>query len=310
MNIDYTVMSSKVIGAAAKRLKVEVKGDLVTKANALGEHFKKTAAKAKTDLYACTACGGLSDEDWPKCPYCGGNMEDDEEKPNDTPAVALASGFLAKENIIETSGEELATIADLDESVKKIAELKSSAAGSIWELGQAIRHNFERELWKLRMKGGKVAHTNYKKFCTDELDMSHTMAFNLMEVARQFSKQDIESVGVTKLSILARVEDPKKRAELLAAAKGGATVREIDEKVKDTKLKGEKAQPVDGPVTFVARTGPVQSFPMKRAADGEPATRIEAGIWCEEEHENGVVSAYSVEVEGELVVLRINRYRG
>lgn len=314
MKTDYTVMSAKVIGASAKKLGVKVAGDIVAKHHALAEHFKKEGGSGRA-LFECTSCGGLSTEDWTKCPYCDGVLDDEQEV---AASVMLSAAKLevteeAGPNgeavvTIEATGEEVFTVADLDASVKSITDRKASAQSSVWELGEAIRDNYERGLWKLRLKeGGKVAYTNYKRFVEAELSMSHTMAFNLMTVAKQFSREDVVAIGPTKLSIIAKVEDPEARGRLLEGARNGASVRETREAA--AKENGEGGEAGEA-VTFVARTGPVLSIPMKRESDGEDATRLEVGVWAEEEHDNGVVSAYSVEVEGESVVLRINRYRG
>lgn len=302
MKTDYTVMSVKVIGASAKKLGVEVKGDVVSKHRALAEHFKKIAAKGSS-LYECTSCGGLSTEDWSKCPYCGGTLDDEEES---APYTTAELQVIAKA-AAEESGEIVTTTADLDESVNRIVDRRADAQSSVWELGDAIRDNYDRGLWKLRLKDGKVVYTNWKRFVEAELGMSHTMAFNLMNVAQRFSREDVKALGVSKLSIIAKVEDAAERERLLEGARNGATVRETQAAANGAKE--EEPKPGD-PVSFMVRTGPVQSFAMKRAEDGEVATRVEVGIWAEELHENNVVSAYSVEQENGLVVLKINRYRG
>lgn len=304
MKTDYTVMKVKVIGASAKALGVEVKGDIVNKHHLLTAHFKKLAAKGET-LFECDACGGLATENFQQCPYCGQELDDDE---------AAAQTEAALDDAVENSVVEIVTtaepvteltVAELDASVTAIRFLRKGAEKSLWELGESIRDNHERGLWKLRMKEGKVAYTNYRRFVEAELGMSHTMAYSLIEVATKFTREDVAEVGVTKLAIIAKIEDPEKRSRALEGAKNGASKREV------VAIANEGKEPEPGePVSFMVRSGPILTFPLKRASDGEAATRIEVGLWAEEEHENGVVSAYSVEEENGVPVLRINRYRG
>ena len=125
---------------------------------------------------------------------------------------------------------------DLDKAVTEVSRLKASAATSMWELGSKIGNIHEAQLWKLRTNDdGKSAYRSFEAFCSNELKMSGTQAYNLMDIAKQFTPAQVKELGTTRLKLLMAAPE-EDRSALEKEAKGKST-RQLQKKVKDLREK-------------------------------------------------------------------------
>jgi hypothetical protein len=304
--MNYKSMSDGVLDAAFKKLKLKppTQKTVPAKAAVLKEYFEKNTKRE--DISKCTTCGGLSDANYDVCPYCGdGDVID--------PSVAAAA------TAITTTGTEVEVATkeggyvkinpeDLDNSLAKIRELKRNVERSIWELGIEIKHVHDEELWKARLIDGQPEFKTWKAFCAGVLQMSHTHAYGLIEVASTFTREQVEMIGTAKLKLIVGLPEDK-RAAALAAAEQGASTKEVGALAG----KGPKDTNKDtgDVVTFLARANKKTTLVLLAASGekGKPAQQIADEPWVEEEHENGVVSRYVVKLNKktgnlELVITR------
>jgi hypothetical protein len=304
----YTAMSMGVIDASLLELQIEV-GDAKTvpaKVQLLLKFFKQKKAK----LADCTVCQGSSDEDFPRCPYCGDSTFID---PNEaaSPGVLTEAANTIIENAAPAKPKRVKahlTIKDLDKAVAKANKHKSEAARQCWEFGNAVLKIFDANLWKLRTTAeGAVAYKSFNKFCTDELELSHTQVYRYMSVCKAYDEKTIAEHGPQKLALTVNLpEDERKR--LLAEIKGGASWRELEE---------ERKRVVQN--NAGTRTPPVQTQEQVRGArdvaimvrapksieigllgvnnKGKPAQTLADDPWGEEEHENGVITRYAIKAD-------------
>lgn len=248
------------------------------------------------EMSTCS-CGGESDIRLEQCPFCGDGEVEDEESP--------------EEAVAEAPPTELAkyTEADLDKNVQVIGELKQQAAQAIWELGQSIRENYETELWKLRRTdGGELAYKNWKQFCATELNMSHTHAYSLMDIAAAFTQADIDELGTSKLGLVLKVPEPY-RGKLLEQAKGGASKADLADEVKKLKGKGDPPPKLPPKMSMVVGEGRVD-LPLMKMNSDRPAKRLADKPWAEEELSNDVTVRYLVTTDpkGDLLLV-VERHR-
>lgn len=232
----FTKVSRDHVDDALKRLGVKPRGSTAARVKQLTKKFAEL--NEKQDLFVCDpeegGCGGEFTDDFELCPFCGMADPDDE----DAEAEAGAEdGKSKKAEIVkpEPLPKGLAKFSDkdLDEDVSQIIELKKQTAICMWELGSAIKKNYDREFWKLRRdENGRQVYRNVKQFWAQELGFSHTYCYQLMEIADYFKKNDVKEVGTTKLALILRAPE-KKRASLLKAAKGGASKSDIAKKVRE-----------------------------------------------------------------------------
>lgn len=161
------------------------------------------------------------------------------------------------------------TTKDLDERIERVFKLKSMAALSYWALGKEIGDINEKKLWKLRTSGasGKAKYTSFEAFVEHELRMSSTHAYDLMNVAMHYTKEDVESFGTRKFALILKAP-PDVRPSLEAEVRGGATKSEIAEKVSKARSESGYTSPKKQ-----AKGGKAGAkVKAKKAAAAKPAT--------------------------------------
>ena len=170
-------------------------------------HFRKHTPKSQ--LADCLTCGGVADVQLAVCPYCGDGSEEEGAPLARAPAAPVVSE------------------RTLDVAVARIQALKSDSAGSLWELGSEIKSLYDSSLWKQRTdEKGAPRWRSWGQFCEAELGVGAPYAYKLMDVAQVYSRDQVRSIGATKLHITLQV--PKEHRErLLAGAVEGKTVTEL-----------------------------------------------------------------------------------
>lgn len=264
-------MSKKLHGVAVSKLNIEnVNGALaklgIQPFETLNENVKALVdyfgTRNKEDLVECDNCGGVSSMDFDNCPFCGqgdtppaGVTVREKEAPVEAtvPAEEGKKGKKSKKAVAPATTTALAkvkpakpakviegelapqgTVDDLNTSVVEINLAKGEAAKSHWRIGKLIAENHSRALWKLRLdESGKAKYKSFNSFCESELKISPAHAYNLMDIARAFTEQQVSEFGPAKLGLVLQVP-PEDQPKLLEAA-GSASKRELEKKVKETK---------------------------------------------------------------------------
>ncbi len=291
----YSAMSDGVLDAAIKKLKLKppTQKTIPAKASILKAHFaEKTTAE---DLSECSNCKGDSDINLDACPYCG-----DSEKTGDAGAI-ITTAEVATEAIDQVDS------AELDDAVASFKKKKRNAEASIWELGVEVARIHDGDLWKTRILGGEPQYKTFKAFCGIELGISHTHAYNLIEVAKKFTREQVEEIGVAKLSIIVQLPPDQQAAALNGAA--GTGKRALQQQADAAKGKPGR---VPDTLTIMARADSIAKLVMQGTnSKGKPAKDLADDPWVEEEHENGVISRYQVKMDPKTknIMLLISRRR-
>lgn len=290
-----------VVRAALRAVGHDPPKDIGACVKALAKHFKR--ATPKTRLADCTICGGISDVNLPACPYCG------DVETNEVAAVEV----VARPTVATPADSLPHGVAELNDAVARVVELKRDAALNVWELAQQMVKLSETGLWKLRKdEDGNPRYRTWGLFCTAELGMSATHAYRLCDVARNFTRQQVEAIGTTKLQLALKVP-PEKRSDVIRAAEGGATVAQIAAQVSAT---AEREEPVRGGkrqenVTVAALLGRVEIPLFKSRSHAQRAKAIGEIPRGEERMLNSVKQTFVVtrdEGSGELLLV-IERVR-
>lgn len=281
-----TKIKASVVNMALVEASLAAKGQPVggtdgQKLDRLQAWYQKNTPKAR--IADCSTCGGESDVEEPKCPYCGdGEVADApiiptvpatsgkvalDDPPATPPPPSLPpppprgetlnipppppppSGVVpyrrgaASPNVVETTGGEgvstPVTEEALDEAVRAISDLMVSAADKLWEVGNAIREVFDQSLWTARKnEDGSARYKSWGHFCEVELGISHGHSLKLIDVAREFTREQVRQIGPTKLHITLQVPKGEARDRLLGIA---PTVNKA-ELSKVAKIEVEKAE--------------------------------------------------------------------
>lgn len=234
-NVQMSAVKMTLVEAALGKRGLALGGGDVQKVARLAAWLQTHTPKSK--LADCSTCGGESNVDDSACPFCGDGEVETVPAAPDVPAtsgkVAHAAPAAtpvppaprAVDLVPLNQGETIAgsvvaaTPASLDAAVENIKRLATHAAERLWELGSAIVDVFDRSLWKTRRAAdGTEKYKAWGQFCEAELGISHAYSLRLMDVAREFSREQIARIGATKLSITLTVPKGPERDRLLGIA--------------------------------------------------------------------------------------------
>ncbi len=164
--------------------------------------LKKTGG----EIGQCEKCMALCDLAWPSCPVCGTSYDDDAAEP---PVVE-------PENKIQL-------VEELDTAVVKLKQLVVSSMSNYHQLGRHLIDVFRSGLYKARTEeGGKPKYKSWDEFVETEVGLSGVRSRTIMDVADQFTEEQVIKLGVEKLRIVARF-DAKERDELIEKAETMST---------------------------------------------------------------------------------------
>jgi hypothetical protein len=310
---------------------------------------------AKQHIGDCDYCHGASDVREPVCVFCGtGDDEDDlatsadpviptpppakpekaaKAKRSEAKLVLVDAGAPPVE-IVDRPGSSTTTsisVADLDRNVEQIQALRKDAVVCYWKLGKAIFANFEGRLYTQRTDDtGAPKYKAFNQFVVTELGLSVSHAYALMDVAVNFSESDVLTVGVAKLTLVARLSPEERAGVLQRIRENNMPLSQVAEEVRrlaggkrtdsaavrgggrgfsGDAAAGRAAQSSKSSVTVGLYLGK-QSIPLMRMADPDKnAATLAHDPYCEELHVNGVKTKYRI-IKGDVgLVLLITRTR-
>lgn len=215
------------------------------------ERMAKHQAKSE-NLADCDDCGAASDADLPECPYCGvaGMDETEESEPKEQSEPKEPESEDSEEEQHEepvTELVEVPTEAELDEAIARVRERQRDAVVSYWRIGQELQVIFEKRLYVTRKspETGAPLYKNWGQFTQAELGMSGTTAYKVLEVAVMFDERTIAEVGVTKLGLIAKLDEGE-RQRLLESGAANQPVSKLQQEVAaKLKARGGRATPTN-----------------------------------------------------------------
>jgi hypothetical protein len=244
----------------------------------------------------------------------------EEPAPSLTKVVApvdILSPSVKSASMAVTDGElAQVTLAKLDDNVAQIHMLRRDAIVSYWRLGRAIFDNYRLKLYTQRLdESGVPIHKAFNHFVVSELKLSVSHAYALMDVAVNFTEEEVATVGVSKLTLIARLPAPD-RSELLRKIReqntplsqvadevrrlaGGKRAESAAEKgggkgFGGDAAKGRASQQAVRQITVGLYLGKQTIGMMRRDAPDREASTLAHEPWCEELHVNGVKTKYQI----------------
>lgn len=209
----------------------------------------------------CDNCGDFSEESvFDICPFCGHNGGVVE-----SPAPAAAETSAAEETASEPAPVAAVVVpsadavGELTRRTERVRGLMRDMAGNGYDLGLELAEIHGGDLWKA---GG---FDSFKAYCSGAAGVSHTLAYQLIEVATKTKREDFLTVGQTKLAIVVRAPESE-RAELLDAAKKGETAAKLQDRAKTARANA-KAKASGKPAP--AAKAPAQTAEVKRGRPRE-----------------------------------------
>ena len=125
---------------------------------------------------------------------------------------------------------------DLDRRIKVSAQM---AQQSLYDMCISVKEMRDSRLYK------ELGYSEFNDYCKAELDLSDRQAYNFISIADNLSEDLVKSIsliGTTKLTLLARLDEPT-RAEIVETTDlESATVRELKGKIKALTEQAEQAE--------------------------------------------------------------------
>lgn len=162
-----------------------------------------------------------------------------------TTSAVNGTGSKKSTALARASKSEVVTAKDLDKAIHEVEKLKKEygestldAAETYWQMGRKLLEINEGQLWKMRVdEKGKATYKSWDQFVTRELSMSPQQSYAAIDIGREYdSPKVLREIGQTKAANILKAA-PVDRPALVEAAKNGATVREINAKVKKSRAK-------------------------------------------------------------------------
>lgn len=243
------------VGLDSKKLVTDLVADLVS-------YYRGNYPDS--ELYECDTCGGLSVDADDVCPFCG----DADIEPNEGAVTVVRVDAEQQQDPAVLALREKFTEKDLDSKIDSIKASMQAFAECSWELGSKIKDLHDVDMYKVRLDDeGKTAYKNFKEFCNAELGMSHTWAYNLMDVVANFDQGVARQVGPEKLKLLLKAPEDN-REQLLEDVRNGMTKRELQRKIRETARPAATPTPVnDRYITAVFKPCKELAIPMCKSLD-------------------------------------------
>lgn len=189
---------------------------LVTVAQKLQAFFEKS----KGDLVRCDECNGLSPGDlasYPSCPFCGSSDPIEHGSGAlEVPVEVVDPGPPAGPIVpAQVSAIAEADVRKLDDALDRARLYRQEMKGAGWDLGNVLREIEEKKLYLARRDGkGVPVHATFEQFCEREFECSGRWARSMIDVAKEFTREQAMGLGARKLTPLLRLGAAEKQEML------------------------------------------------------------------------------------------------
>lgn len=120
---------------------------------------------------------------------------------------------------------------------RKIAANAQAAQESLFEMCKGLKEMRDDKLYK------ELGYQNFEDYTQTELGFSRRNAYNYISVAEKLSENFVNSslqIGVKKLALLAKLDEPEREQIAKSADLENASVRELKQKISDLKSANER----------------------------------------------------------------------
>lgn len=112
-----------------------------------------------------------------------------------------------------------------------------AAQQNLWEMCKGLKEMRDGKLYK------ELGYSNFEDYCEGEVGLSRFMAYKYAAIADMKNVESIQQIGVTKLSLLAKLDESQREELQQTVDVESTSVREL--KAKITELEKEKGKLID-----------------------------------------------------------------
>lgn len=126
---------------------------------------------------------------------------------------------------------EYAKAADLDRKIKVSAQL---AQQSLYDMCMGLKEMRDGKLYK------ELGYSTFEDYTENEVGLSRFMAYKYAAIADMKNVESIQQIGVTKLSLLAKLDEPQREEIQQATDLESTSVKELKEKIDSLKKTNDR----------------------------------------------------------------------
>ena len=257
----------KLVAKALERAGLTSKGTPDERVKRLVQHYT-TEENAGVAMAECSDCGHFSPAKTDDCAFCGSRNGDG---PVSDKTPVPQSAIVTAGVVLPALPDDLAE-RDLDIAIERVKTHSREAAGAFWDIGNDVREIRDKRLYLARRVGSTPTHRTFEDFCLAELGMSAGYVRGLIKIAETTTREAAIGVGVAKMGLIARVQNPETRAQLMSKAPS-TSVREVSAQVREV-TKKEPAKTSDRLGRGHSHAGvPAEVREAKREEEDAPAPK-------------------------------------
>lgn len=128
---------------------------------------------------------------------------------------------------------EYAKAADLDRKIKVSAQL---AQQSLYDMCMGLKEMRDSKLYK------ELGYSTFEDYTENEVGLSRFMAYKYAAIADMKNVESIQQIGVTKLSLLAKLDEPQREEIQQATDLESTSVKELKARIAELKAIADKSQ--------------------------------------------------------------------
>ena len=128
---------------------------------------------------------------------------------------------------------EYAKAADLDRKIKVSAQL---AQQSLYDMCMGLKEMRDGKLYK------ELGYSTFEDYTENEVGLSRFMAYKYAAIADMKNVESIQQIGVTKLSLLAKLDEPQREEIQKVTDLESTSVKELKARIAELKAIADKSQ--------------------------------------------------------------------
>lgn len=145
--------------------------------------------------------------------------------------------FALKSKEVKTVSETQVMSADYTKAVTLTKKIKANAAAaqeSLWEVCKGLKEMHDGKLYK------ELGYQNFEEYTENEVGLSRFMAYKYISIGDIENVESIQQIGVTKLALLAKLDEPQREEIQQAVNVEEVSVRELKEKIDELKRANDR----------------------------------------------------------------------
>lgn len=136
----------------------------------------------------------------------------------------------------EIMSAEYTKAAKLNQHIKAHAQI---AQESLYEVCKGLKEMRDNKLYK------ELNYQNFEEYCEKEVGIKWRQAYNYISIAENFSQDSLQSIakiGTTKLSLLAKLDEPQREEIQQKVNIDSVSVKEMQKQIKELTKKNQEKQ--------------------------------------------------------------------